>query len=44
MRKSATAVSRQPARSGDQETNSKRGSIIIGLEGVLQSVSEGENQ
>jgi hypothetical protein len=42
MRKSATAVSLQPAGSGDQ--NSKRGSIIMGLEGVLESVSEGENQ
>jgi hypothetical protein len=43
MRKSATAVSLQPPGSGNQETNPK-GSIIIGLEVVLESISKGKNQ
>src|ERR1700722_6186994 len=41
MGKSATAVSLQPAGSGNQETEPK-GSIIIGLEVVLESVSKGQ--
>ena len=42
MRKSVTEGSPQLARSGNQKTNSKRNSIIIGLEGVLESISRKE--